>query len=284
MVILLLLGIVLLFIAFLSARAKAKKKNTRELNAEWLPIDRNDVSCKKQQEQEQKVYTNYKKQEDETQDEDIIRYLAGEDKALSLELEIDYKDSKGNETTRQIKLKRYRINPDNKEALLYGFCSLRNGGRDFYASRIQRCVDLETGEVIENIILYLEEKYEMSPGGKIEKLWNNQADEINILVYVGKADGMLRKPKKEIIASYVIQTNPDYQLTTDEIVVSMKNITALTKTQFARALGRLSSKEEQPKKELIDYAERIINTKKKRSTEEEAIIPYITKRLFPNDK
>ena len=249
-----------------------------------MPIDRNDVSYKKQQEQEQKVYTNYKKQEDETQDEDIIRYLAGEDKALSLELEIDYKDSKGNETTRQIKLKRYRINPDNKEALLYGFCSLRNGGRDFYASRIQRCVDLETGEVIENIILYLEEKYEMSPGGKIEKLWNNQADEINVLVYVGKADGMLRKPKKEIIASYVIQTNPDYQLTTDEIVVSMKNITALTKTQFARALGRLSSKEEQPKKELIDYAERIINTKKKRSTEEEAIIPYITKRLFPNDK
>jgi hypothetical protein len=81
MVILLLLGIVLLFIAFLSARAKAKKKNTRELNAEWLPIDRNDVSYKKQQEQEQeqKVYTNYKKQEDETQDEDIIRYLAGVD-------------------------------------------------------------------------------------------------------------------------------------------------------------------------------------------------------------
>jgi hypothetical protein len=211
-------------------------------------------------------------------------YVVGDDKKLSLELEIDYTDAKGTETTRQIKLKRFRFSQDKKEGLLYGYCYLRGGGRDFSVSRIQRCVNVETGEIIVDIIKYLEEQYEFSSGGQLEKMWNDFTDEMNVLVYVGKLDGMLRKKEKEIIASYALSRNQTFRLSIEEIIEDMSNITSLSKTQFARALGRLSTKMEQERKDLIDYAERILNTKKNKKPEEEDVIPYMVKRLLPKDK
>lgn len=211
-------------------------------------------------------------------------YVVGDDKKLSLELEIDYTDAKGTETTRQIKLKRFRFSQDKKEGFLYGYCYLRGGGRDFNVSRIQRCVNVETGEIIVDITKYLEEQYEFSSGGQLEKMWNDFTDEINVLVYVGKLDGMLRKKEKEIIASYALSRNKIFRLSIEEIIEDMTNITSLSKTQFARALGKLSTKMEQERKDLIDYAERILNTKKNKKPGEEDVIPYMVKRLLPKDK
>ena len=276
---------------------KTRKKQNSPLKVHKVLTDKN-ITFTKQQTQgivkisydtdaEQPDTYDFNKAElekTEVKDAYDYAYVVGDDKKLSLELEIDYTDAKGTETTRQIKLKRFRFSQDKKEGLLYGYCYLRGGGRDFYVTRIQRCVNVETGEIIVDIIKYLEEQYEFSSGGQLEKMWNAFTDEMNVLVYVGKLDGMLRKKEKEIIASYALSRNQTFRLSIEEIIEDMTNITSLSKTQFARALGRLSTKMEQERKDLIDYAERMLNTKKNKKPEEEEVIPYMVKRLLPKDK
>jgi len=295
-----LLALLLLFIFLLVAlvllQIKTRKKNS-PLKGHKILTDKNITFTKQETqgivkisydtEAEQPDTYDFNKAElenTEVKDAYNYAYVVGDDKKLSLELEIDYTDAKGTETTRQIKLKRFRFSQDKKEGLLYGYCYLRGGGRDFSVSRIQRCVNVETGEIIVDIIKYLEEQYEFSSGGQLEKIWNDFTDEINVLVYVGKLDGMLRKKEKEIIATYVLSRNQTFRLSIEEIIEDMTNITSLSKTQFARALGRLSTKMEQERKDLIDYAERILNTKKNKKPEEEDVIPYMLKRLLPKDK
>jgi hypothetical protein len=276
---------------------KTRKKQNTPLKSHKILTDKNITFTKQETQgiakisydtdaEQQDTYDFNKAELENTEVKDAYdyAYVVGDDKKLSLELEIDYTDAKGTETTRQIKLKRFRFSQDKKEGLLYGYCYLRGGGRDFSVSRIQRCVNVETGEIIVDIIKYLEEQYEFSSGGQLEKMWNDFTDEMNVLVYVGKLDGMLRKKEKEIIASYALSRNETFRLSIEEIIEDMTNITSLSKTQFARALGRLSTKMEQERKDLIDYAERILNTKKNKKPEEEDVIPYMLKRLLPKDK
>jgi len=295
----LLLLLILLLIALVLLQIKARKKQSNSLKGYKILTDKTITPTRQETQGRIKISydfhgentDNYDFNKTETEIENAevkdaydYAYVAGDDKKLSLELEIDYKDAKGTETTRQIKLKRFRFSQDKKEGLLYGYCYLRGGGRDFYVSRIQRCVNVETGEIIVEIIKYLEEQYEISSGGQLEKIWNDFTDEMNVLVYVGKLDGMLRKKEKEVIASYALSRNKTYQLSIEEIIDDMNNITSISKTQFARAIGRLSKKLEQEKKDLIDYAERILNTKKSKKPEEEEVIPYMIKRLLTKDK
>ena len=94
-------------------------------------------------------------------------------KLEDLELEIDYKDSEGKETTRQVRLLKYSVNPDMSEAYLRAHCYLRDSWRTFLSTRIGRCVDIETGEIIQDIPKYLKEKYENSTIYFLEKVWND---------------------------------------------------------------------------------------------------------------
>lgn len=296
-ILVLLLLLIFLLIAFVRLQIKARKKQSNSLKDYKILTDKNITPIR--QETQGNIIISYdleaEKQDNydfntaeientEVKDAYDYAYVAGEDRKLILELEIDYIDAKGTETTRQIKLKRFRFSQDKKEGLLSGYCYLRGGARDFYVSRIQRCVNVETGEIIVEIIKYLEEQFEISSAGQLERMWNDFTDEMNVLVYVGKLDGMLRKKEKEVIASYSLTRNQSYRLSIEEIIDYMNNITSISKTQFARALGRLSKKMEQDRKDLIDYAERILNIKKSKKTEEEEVISYMVKRLLIKDK
>lgn len=223
-------------------------------------------------------------------------HIDGTDKELSLELEIDYVDREGSKTTREIMLKRFRLSPDKTEGVLSAYCYLREGHRDFYISRIKRLTDLDTGEVIDNICSFLEDEYEISTGGQIEQIWTNYADEMNILVYVGKLDGMLRKKEKELIATWAssrydvlpeerhAEEVPGERLM-DAIIEDLKTITSISKTQFARALGRISKQSWENKNELLCYVKEIFGFPTRDETKEELkIISYIEKRLFTKEE
>lgn len=289
----LLLLLIFLLIAFILLQIKTRKEQSNSLKDYKILTNKNITPTRQETQGDIKISYDLEAEKPdnydfntagientEVKDAYDYAYVAGEDRKLLLELEIDYIDAKGIETTRQIKLKRFRFSQDKKEGLLSGYCYLREGGRDFYVSRIQRCVNVETGEIIVELIKYLEEQYEISSGGQLEKIWNDFTDEMNVLVYVGKLDGMLQKKEKEVIASYALTRNQTYRLSKEEIIDYMNNITSISKTQFARALGRLSKKMEQERKDLIDYAERILNTKKSKKPEEEEVISYMVKRLL----
>ena len=155
--ILLLLLVIALFLIFRPKKQSSHNKN--ELNADWLPTYREDVPNRKQSDYPSiKIATTYTNADNNDNDyygeyntnEPI--YIIGEEKELWLELDIDYVDARGVATNRQIRLKRYSVNEDNTNAMLFAYCYLRNAHRTFYASRVKRCVDLENGEIIEKVI------------------------------------------------------------------------------------------------------------------------------------
>lgn len=295
----LLLVLLLVVVAILVFRPKPPKKNTKnrnELNSEWLPSVQTksyrDEPVYRQTQEQPKVSTPNKEkphkpkkvevEETDAYERDFL--FDGKEYRIEFEIEIDYKDRNGLSTTRQIKVSGYRISSNRKDAEIWGYCYLRNAGRTFYASRIKRCVDLDTGEIITDTISFLEEKYYSSPTGQLDLWIERRKGEIDVLVYVGRLDNQLRQSKKDIIIEYIIQKEPELTITPDIINLYLKNCGRISKTMFGRLLTQLSSSDEEVKNELVEVCNKIIETKKTKNMEEEKVIDHMRKRLFPKSK
>ena len=76
-------------------------------------------------------------------------------KPVQASLIIDYIDAANQSTTRTVKITSFQAgNP----AGIRGFCLLRKETRIFRIDRVQKAVDSETGEIIENLIPWLESR------------------------------------------------------------------------------------------------------------------------------
>ena len=73
--------------------------------------------------------------------------------------EIDYVDSDGEATTRQIEPISIHIKTRDPDTYVKARCSLRNDTRVFLSSRVQRCVNLATNRSITDLGQYLRGKY-----------------------------------------------------------------------------------------------------------------------------
>lgn len=293
---LILLLIAVAILAFRPRQPNKKTKNRNELNSEWLPSVktksyRQEPAYRQIQEQPQASIHNKEKppklkkvevEETDAYERDFL--FEGKEYRIEFELEIDYTDRNGLSTTRQIKVNGYRISSNRKDAEIWGYCYLRNAGRTFYASRIKRCVDLETGEIITDIITFLEKKYYSSPMGQLDLWIERRKGEMDILVYVGRLDNQLRQNKKDIIIEYIIQKEPELTITPDIINLYLKDCGRVSKTMFGRLLTQLASSSEDVKAELIEVCNRIIETKKSKNMEEEKVIEHMKKRLLPKPK
>ena len=217
----------------------------------------------------------------EGQDSDAWESLYGfaPERRLEIELEIDYRDRNGQDTTRRIRLKRFACNESLTDAALMAHCYLRGGFRSFRASRVQRCVDVETGEIIHNLPQYLLNTYASSPAGLLEAMWERYGDELAALVYVGKLDGRLMKKEKEVIVSYIRNRFGDSNLGEADLLEELKAVDVLSKNQFARCLGRLAALNDLDRSAFVEAVEAILATKKAKSAAEEEVIPYVRKRL-----
>jgi hypothetical protein len=112
-------------------------------------------------------------------------------------LRIDYEDGAGKKTERVVDVRQFGI--DGYGNLLIGHCLMRNATRTFRTDRIKRCIDEETGEVVDDVFAYLRAKYESSPEHARDRLYEEEYDTLRVLLYVGKADGQLRAAEKAII-------------------------------------------------------------------------------------
>ena len=153
------------------------------------------------------------------------------------------------------------------------------GNRSFCTNRIKRCVDLSTGEVISDVVRYLAEKCESSPEGIVERVVRGHLDEFSVLIYIGKADGALRKKEKGVISRYMIKVAAATGITVDDLSDTMKNMQACTRNQFKRAVGRLSGLDAERQKLVLTTVDEIAGTKKEVKAAEQEAIDYLRKRL-----
>jgi hypothetical protein len=196
------------------------------------------------------------------------------------EIEIDYKDGNGLSTTRQVRVKGYRIASNREDAEIWGYCYTRKASRTFYKSRTKRCIDLNTGKVIKDIITFLEYKHYETPEGQLDLWIEKRKGEMDALVYVGRLDGALRQSKRDILFEYISKKEPELNITTKIVNTYLKKCGTISKTMFGRVLTQLSFEKDDRKEGLIEVCSKMIETKKNKNTEEEKIINHMRKRLF----
>lgn len=273
--------------AYLVLKDRAKQEQIRQKKIEESVRHRNTQIEERQRQKAQEYAEQARRTQQETanakskesRDAYENNFLGGEYRRLKADLRIDYVDREGNATTRDITTNWYELNESGTQAHISAHCHLRLGNRSFYTSRIKRCVDLATGEVISDVARYLTEKYESSPEGIIERVTKEHSDEFSVLIYIGKADGALRKKEKDAISRYLLQVTGETGVTENDLSESMKNLQACTYNQFKRAVGRLCEIDAERKKLILTTAEEIAGTKKEVKAIEQEAIDYMRKRL-----
>ncbi len=196
---------------------------------------------------------------------------------ISANLRIDYTDGAGSRTTRDIRLMKY--GPWDGGAILWAYCHLRQANRTFRTDRIISCTDIETGEVIENLEGWLDEKYRASPDCAIEKIIETAWDALRVLYYVSKADGRLTQKERAVVRDAVrsLSTHPaidDKRI--DDMFDAIDNPTI---TAFKQAFGRLIKENRELAEKVVTWSESIISTEKKVAAAEQEALDYLKLRL-----
>lgn len=192
-------------------------------------------------------------------------------------LQIVYVDAAGSVTTRAITVR--RIGAIDDDYLITAHCSLRNDRRTFRASRIESCVDLDTGEVVEDVAAYLYAQRAETTDGIADKLRDEEGDVLKILFYLGKADGQFRADERAIVRRTAHAILGDTRLT-DKIIDSvLRDFGVPSMQSFKVATGRVARKDRATKDIIIAAAQAMVATQKTVAPLEAQALAYIEKRL-----
>jgi len=175
-----------------------------------------------------------------------------------------------------------RISSYDGSAYLNCFCELRDEPRTFRIDRIQEAVDVETGELIENLPDWLEKKYQQTPHYLISTAFSNLRDEVDVLFYMGKADGRLMAAERDIIYTFAREITEKDELTDQKIEEYLKTLAIPSYYSFKLAFGRICEKSPAMAKKVMAASEAIVHTQKKIHPAEKKALDYMATMLAPN--
>jgi hypothetical protein len=201
---------------------------------------------------------------------------ASDPKRINAYFEIDYIDGSGNKSSRKVRVREY----DNElyNGIMIGHCELRDSTRTFRFDRIKRCVDLVTGEIINDVKKYLNKKYEESPERSTDLLLDDYLDIVKVVYYIAKADGQYRQSEKEVIASFIRKLIRDERVTNQMIDEIFNKIDSPTLHSFKLAIGRIIKGRDVNPDLLLETCKQIVATQQTIHPSEQEALDYIEKR------
>jgi len=192
-------------------------------------------------------------------------------------LQIEYTDSHGTKTKRIVEARE----ADNflNNGMMMCFCRLRNATRTFIYSRVNSCVDVETGEVVYNLGEYLYNKYLSSPEYAVSQFESENTDLVKCLLYIGKSDGQLRKEEIAIITETCMKLSKNDYITENAVSALLSSLAVPSMQTFKLAVGRISTSGKTSHiTALFRACEKIIGTQKTVHANEQSAIDYINKK------
>ncbi|WP_430228870.1 hypothetical protein [Nitrosomonas communis] len=187
---------------------------------------------------------------------------------------INYTDQRGLTTERDISIK--RVYDSNGKFALDAHCHLRNGHRSFIDDRIKKAVDIETGEVVESLARHAIAQYENSGEGKAWSAIGREADALDILLFVSRADSRMLKAERKIIADYLKRRCNDLVLEDKELDDAIKSLGAIDHRQFKKTIAEMKSSGDIDRlRDITDCAKRIVATQKTIDPLEKAAIEIL---------
>lgn len=190
---------------------------------------------------------------------------------------IDYEDGTGQKTKRVIDVKQYGSAYYGN--IIMGYCQMRNAHRTFRVDRIKHCVDVDTGEIVNDVLAHIHEKYLESPKFQRDKLLENEYDTLRILLYIGKADGQLRREEKVIIRETCRALAKDSRITDEMIDEIFSWLEVPTLHAFKLAVNRFAKKGQSACDQILKATEEMIATQKTVHPSEAEAMEYIKKKF-----
>lgn len=196
---------------------------------------------------------------------------------ISGNLHLIYKDGTGSQTIRDIRLMKY--GPWDGGAILWAYCNLRQANRTFRTDRILSCTDLDTGDIINNLESWLDDRYMASPDRAIEQIIDTAWDALRVLFYVCKADGRLTQKERGIVRN-AVRSISDHPAIDDARIDDMFNMIDMpTVNAFKLAFGRLTNQNRSLAEKVVIWSESIIATEKTVAAAEQEALDYLKARL-----
>lgn len=190
---------------------------------------------------------------------------------------LSYRDFEGARTERLVDVR--ECDTAAPDGLLIGFCHLRQAIRSFRLDRIHRAVDVETGEIIDDICAYAARKYAESPTASLDALFANTSDALRALFYIGKADGRFTAKEKQIFLRYCHAASGDDRITLQQIDNACRYLPIPSLPSFKLICGRLAKEGTDQRQALLDAAESMIGTEKTIDPQEAEAVAYLKKRF-----
>lgn len=189
---------------------------------------------------------------------------------------IEYSDSDGQATTREIEVK--KMGDFGPDKLIMAHCKLRNSTRTFLMSRIKNCVDLSSGEVVDPLN-HLQELYRNSPAYVIDLLHENHMDFIRVLLYCAKADGAVRKKERQIFIASCNDLVGSSLLDDESFSALIKSVEVPSMQAFKLAVGRIANNKDGRIDLLVTAMTQMVESEKTISAPEREALDYVMRKL-----
>lgn len=188
---------------------------------------------------------------------------------------INYEDQRGLKTERDIEVK--RVHENAGKYAIDAHCLLRNAHRSFLGERIQKAINLDSGEIVGDLARDAMAQYNDSGEGRalaaIDKEWMGVA----VLVFVCRADGQMRKAERAIVAEYLKRRCTEMPLDDTELDSAIKSIGEPDHREFKRIIRDLKTAGDHARlSDLLDCAKQIVGTHKTIAPMEKAALEILT--------
>lgn len=163
---------------------------------------------------------------------------------------------------------------------MVGFCHLREQTRTFLFERIISCADAKTGQHISDANAYLQEIYKQLPRYSADLLYRNHYEILQVLLYVGKADGQLRSEERKVIAAACKVITGDVRITEDIANDLIDSVDLPGLHGFKVAVGKVAKHGDPAMmRRLLIACKTIVKTQKHVTATEQEALDYMAKRF-----
>lgn len=187
---------------------------------------------------------------------------------------ISYLDAQGRPSAREIVVS--GVNEYLADSLIKAQCLLRHANRSFRQSRIQKAIDVQTGEIIDDLAEHAINAYRNSPAGRADELFRREEAALCVLVYVARADGRMMKPERQVIINYLKTRHEDVLVDDSDIDQHIKGRWFPSdEKEFKRQVLTLAEADQKRYAHIASAAQAIVATQKTIAPAEKMALEYL---------
>lgn len=200
-----------------------------------------------------------------------------EDRArkLTARIKMRYVDTHGNETSREMDVRAFYRGQGGCH--FEGLDHLRKARRKLSSKCVKEAIDLDTGEVLNDLVAFFERKYREHPEYPYDNLFEKHGQEIYLLVHIASADGAMRAAERKIIASYCMEQEGFKALDPVKLDGILKDLYRPTKHEFHKYV-RETKLHSIGAKKVWAVANAIVGTSAKPHSEPTRALEYMQKQ------